>query len=477
MTVGRVRNDPWIMNPLPSSGSSLRGIPIAAAALTDVVCVCAAATVAYLLSAFAYGLVGWEYAPAAKVFHERLWSLPFLGFGIVGWFLFAGHYHSRTPFWNEAREVFVGSGFALLAEGFLLFAGKVDGSRVATFVTWLGAPFVIMAGRHLLRLVGRRFGRGEANVLVVGKPPQAAAARRAVLADSHLGYRVVGVSQAFDAGGILAQATSLCADTVVVALSGDDASENCLPIKLRAMGFRVILVPPPLGFAVSGLKMQYVIGQDSILLVDKVDVMPRLSRLSKRAFDVALSSVALVLAAVPMAIVAALVIMDGGPAIFGHERVGQGGRKFRCLKFRSMAVDAEARLSELLNRDPLAREEWTVARKLKNDPRISSVGRFIRKVALDELPQLANVLKGDMSLVGPRPVTEDEMENYGAASSLYLSVRPGVTGLWQVSGRNDLNYEERVGLDAWYVRNWSPWHDIAILLKTVPALLTRRGAY
>lgn len=206
--------------------------------------------------------------------------------------------------------------------------------------------------------------------------------------------------------------------------------------------------------------------------------MPRLTRLSKRLFDIVLSSAALAVAAVPMLLIAAIVRMDGGPAIFGHERVGTNGRKFRCLKFRSMAVDADRRLEELLRADSDARREWEETRKLKNDPRVTRFGRFKRRTALDELPQLINVLKGDMSLVGPRPVTEPELaQYYGDATSLYLSVRPGVTGLWQVSGRNDLSYEQRVGLDAWYVRNWSPWHDTAIILKTFPALLFRRGAY
>ena len=225
------------------------------------------------------------------------------------------------------------------------------------------------------------------------------------------------------------------------------------------------------------MRMQYVIGQDAVLLVDKIDVVPRLSRLAKRSFDLAVTTAALVAAAIPMLAVAALVKLDGGPAIFGHERIGAAGRKFRCLKFRSMSIDAEGRLQEYLAKNPEARSEWESTRKLKDDPRVTRLGRFIRKTAFDELPQLFNVLRGDMSLVGPRPVTEPELAYYGEAQDLYLSVRPGVTGLWQVSGRNDLTYEQRVGLDAWYVKNWSPWHDTAIIIKTVPALLLRRGAY
>lgn len=467
------------MNPLPiaTNATSHRGIPVVASVAADVILVCGAALMSYLFAAAFYAAIGWELASASKVFGEREWSLPVLTAGIVAWFYLTGHYHSRSPFWDESRRVFEASGFALLSEGFILFAGKADGSRVATFLTWAAAPFLIMGGRSILRKVMRKFGRGEARALVVGRPSEAAAAGRAVTADAHLGYRVVGASASFEAESLLALARALEADTVIVALSGDDAEELAAASLLREAGYRVVLVPPLAGFTVSGTRMQYVIGQESTLLIDKIDVVPRLSRFAKRTFDLAVTSAALLVAAIPMLIVALLVKLDGGPAIFGHERVGLGGRKFKCLKFRSMASDAAARLEEHLAENPEAREEWEQTRKLKNDPRVTRLGRFIRKTALDELPQLINVLKGDMSLVGPRPVTEPELAYYGGAEVLYKSVRPGVTGLWQVSGRNDLTYDQRVGLDTWYVKNWSPWHDTAIILKTVPALLLRRGAY
>jgi Undecaprenyl-phosphate galactose phosphotransferase WbaP len=168
---------------------------------------------------------------------------------------------------------------------------------------------------------------------------------------------------------------------------------------------------------------------------------------------------------------------DGGAALFGHTRVGQGGQVFQCLKFRSMVVDAKERLVHLLATSPQARAEWEKDFKLKNDPRINAIGHFLRRTSLDELPQLWNVLRGDMSLVGPRPVVQDELLRYGYDVSYYLQVRPGITGLWQVSGRNDVDYETRVYLDAWYVKNWALWNDIAILFKTVRVVFDRSGAY
>ena len=199
---------------------------------------------------------------------------------------------------------------------------------------------------------------------------------------------------------------------------------------------------------------------------------------SKRCFDILFALLALAFAAPIGLVLAALVkLSDGGPVCFRHKRVGYSGETFSCLKFRTMAVDSERILREHLEKNPEARREWLETRKLKDDPRITPLGRVLRMSSLDELPQLINILRGEMSIVGPRPVVSDEISQYGSDAVAYLRARPGLTGAWQVSGRNDVSYEERVALDAWYVQNWSPWHDIAILLKTVPALLSRRGAY
>ena len=201
---------------------------------------------------------------------------------------------------------------------------------------------------------------------------------------------------------------------------------------------------------------------------------------AKRALDVAVSA-AMLMALLPVFLVlAAAVAADGGPAFFSHRRVGRGGRSFGCLKFRSMRPDAQRLLAELLARDPSARAEWEATRKLRRDPRVTPVGRLLRATSLDELPQLINVLRGDMSLVGPRPVVQEELDQHyapAAAAADYLSVRPGVTGPWQVSGRSDVDYRERVALDAHYARNPSLRKDLAVLALTVVVVLRRRGAY
>jgi lipopolysaccharide/colanic/teichoic acid biosynthesis glycosyltransferase len=199
---------------------------------------------------------------------------------------------------------------------------------------------------------------------------------------------------------------------------------------------------------------------------------------AKRAIDI-LGAGAVLLFCLPIfAVLALLVRMDGGPVFYAHERVGRGGRLFGCLKFRSMVADADRRLAALLERDPAARQEWEATRKLKNDPRVTWVGRMLRATSLDELPQLLNVLRGEMSLVGPRPVQAAELAAfYGPSSQHYLQVRPGITGPWQVSGRNDTSYAQRVALDVQYVMHPSLLTDIKILLRTPAAVLARRGAY
>jgi undecaprenyl-phosphate galactose phosphotransferase len=200
-------------------------------------------------------------------------------------------------------------------------------------------------------------------------------------------------------------------------------------------------------------------------------------RRSKRAFDL-VASVALIVLFGPLLLLLALAVrLDGGPALFGHRRIGAAGTSFRCWKFRSMVPDSEAVLAHKLATDPEARAEWDRDFKLRNDPRVTKLGNFLRKSSLDELPQLFNVLRGEMSLVGPRPIVAAEVERYGLAMEEYRACKPGITGLWQVSGRNDVNYAERVELDRRYAWTWSLKGDFVILVRTLGVVARRSGAY
>ncbi len=198
----------------------------------------------------------------------------------------------------------------------------------------------------------------------------------------------------------------------------------------------------------------------------------------KRIFEVGIAALLLILALpLAFAIAIAIVLETRGPVFYGHTRIGRNERRFRVWKFRSMVADADAALQEYLKDHPGRRAEWRRSHKLKEDPRVTRVGRLLRRSSLDELPQLWNVLRGDMSLIGPRPIVEEEIAKYGPSLSLYLQVQPGLTGLWQVSGRADTGYRRRVDLDCQYIRNWSLLADLKILLKTVRVVLCGHGAY
>ena len=198
---------------------------------------------------------------------------------------------------------------------------------------------------------------------------------------------------------------------------------------------------------------------------------------AKRVLDIA-GALAIGLVFSPLIIVIAVrMAQEGGPVLFRHRRIGQGGKTFDCLKFRTMVPNAEQILQELLEKDPEARAEWLRDHKLRSDPRVTRLGRFLRKTSLDELPQLWNVLRGEMSLVGPRPIVREEIVRYGRHLSEYLSSKPGITGLWQVTGRNDTDYRRRVVLDVYYARNQTTLMDVTILFKTVKVVLWGHGAY
>lgn len=248
-------------------------------------------------------------------------------------------------------------------------------------------------------------------------------------------------------------------------------------LKLQRRKRKVYILEEKQEFPPMVYKLHLKIGENIIALEYENKLLDNVNLALKRIIDYSLSIILLPIV-VPLMLVIALVIKidSPGPVFFYHERIGKGGKKFKCIKFRTMFIDADERLKKILEEDEEKKREWETFRKLKNDPRITRVGKFLRKTSLDELPQIINVLKGDMSFVGPRPVTKEELEQYyGKFKDYYLSVYPGITGLWQVSGRNKLSYRERVYLDVWYVLNWSIWLDLVILVKTVKEIFKPSG--
>jgi exopolysaccharide production protein ExoY len=202
-----------------------------------------------------------------------------------------------------------------------------------------------------------------------------------------------------------------------------------------------------------------------------------LERKIKRGFDIVFAALMILLLLPLMVLIGALIwYSSGGPILLSQARIGMAGRPFGCLKFRTMVPNADKMLRDFLERNPEARQEWEQSFKLKNDPRITPIGHLLRKTSLDELPQLFNIVAGEMSLVGPRPIVAAELPRYGDVLPLYLSVRPGLTGLWQISGRSDCSYPERVAFDEEYVRTWSFRNDIGIIMRTIEAVLSGRGS-
>lgn len=335
--------------------------------------------------------------------------------------------------------------------------------------------------------------------LIIGHGPNAIEAVAALHSEPALGFEVLGLIDVNDGVVATSPATfdlrgqtlpvlplellGMWANTpgVQFVLALEHGQNEIRENLLRRLAYwrveDVSVIPAMRGVPLFGTDISYFFSHEVAMLKLRNNLRYWPARLLKRVFDL-VASLGLLIVGWPLFMYLAWRIrQDGGAAVFAHRRVGQGGKLFDCYKFRSMRVDAEEQLRELLATDPALRVEWEKEFKLKADPRISAIGRFLRRTSLDELPQVFNVIKGDMSLVGPRPVVQAELKRYGHDVDYFLMVRPGMTGLWQVSGRNDVGYDTRVYLDTWYVKNWSLWYDIAILFKTIKVVFKRNGAY
>ena len=417
----------------------------------------------------------------ARIFQFLLLS----GFVLI-WHNERGHYDTRLPFWTETKQIMAALSLAAILDGFLQYLMKVQVSRVCLVETWLLAFALMMIARYLVKRCLRRRGTWDLATVIVGAPADAAAAARMVKAEHNLGYRVVAtVNPAALALGDGADSTEALyrrfdADFVLVVPDTHDSAQcNGLIAALTRQALPFALVPATAGIPVFSLNPVYVLSHDMVMLMGRTNLTHPVAQAFKRGADLVgagLIMLALLAVAPVLAVIVLAIKADGGPILYRQVRVGFGGKRFPCFKFRSMIVRSDQVLKEHLARDPEAAAEWQRDMKLKRDPRITAVGRFLRKTSLDELPQLLNVLRGEMSLVGPRPIVPAEIQRYGADIAYYYQVRPGITGLWQVSGRNDVDYPTRVRLDCWYVKNWTFWHDVAILFKTIPALVSGRGA-
>ena len=451
-----------------------------------------------------------------------LWILedPVWREGIIGWwmalgngqvllisgliavmlFLFAarGHYSRRRPFSDEVLDIF--KVFLILAvlDGVVSYLTKWHFSRSWFIVAWLLALMLVPLARAAIKLLFIRTHQWQRATVVLGTGRNAREAAEALNDELLMGLEIVAFlvppdeSAPTDALEIKgkqipvfplgndpdATLDKLGSPQLIVALEAD----NLLPHqqllqKLSVRHGELNIIPPLKGLPLYGMEMTHFFSHEVLMLTVRNNLARPGPRFVKRVFDLVASAGLLVLLAPVLAYFSWRIHRTGGDAIFGHLRIGQHSKPFQCLKFRTMVPNAAHVLEELLARDPRARAEWERDFKLKNDPRITPIGALLRETSLDELPQLWNVLKGEMSLVGPRPIIEEELVRYGDQVGYYLEAPPGMTGLWQISGRNDTGYEDRVALDCWYVRNWSLWYDLVVLVKTIRVVLRREGAY
>ena len=410
------------------------------------------------------------------------WGSLLVLVSLLGYFGGRGHYTSRVPFWTQLGDVVMGTAIALACDAFLTIAVYDRPVQLEGLLRWVFyCPFLLLfrtGVRELLRVCGV----WSINTLIIAGRSVAEQARAALVSDPVLGYELVGSLELADVATLgdqelLDLLNDHCADFVVVAVgSGQQAAERSVIAALRRAKRPIALVPAMEGLPVVGLRQHHFFSHDFVMLVSRNNLARPFSRAVKAAFDQVVAAAFVLLFAPLLLVLAAVVRSDGGPAFYRHRRIGASGRSFGCIKFRTMVMDADRVLDQVLATDPAAAAEWAATQKLNDDPRITRFGRFLRRSSLDELPQLFNVLRGEMSLVGPRPIVQAEVGRYAEDIEYYYETKPGLTGLWQVSGRSDTSYERRVQLDVWYVRNWTLWHDIAILLKTIPAVFLQRGA-
>ena len=410
---------------------------------------------------------------------------------------YEGAYTRRFTFWDEVKLLWKAAFFSTLAILSVVFIGKIGESISRTVVIFIGV--LSLALFPLLRIFLKRrlisAGLLKRKVLILGANETGVLALKALRGEPNLGYEVIGfldddarargracIEGVKVHGGldrVERYLTNADIHDVVVALpESDRGALDRLVTRLQHKAASVLYFPDYSSIAVIGTEIRHFFHDQAFALEIKNNLADPLNAYTKKAFDFIVGLLLFLLLAVPLLVISLLIrATSPGPAIYRQQRSGKHGTMFLCYKFRTMYRDADARLKDILAADGQAKEEWERYRKLMDDPRITPLGRFLRGTSLDELPQIINVLRGEMSLVGPRPVTQEEIErHYGKNAELCFSVLPGITGLWQVSGRSNTSYDYRIMLDSWYVRNWNLWLDIIILFKTVDVVLRREGA-
>lgn len=405
-------------------------------------------------------------------------------------------YTERFPYQEELRRIFKALVFSFITVFFVVGLAKLqdDVSRLLTVFLFFYLGFSLPAFRFLSKFILHNLDLGVKDMLVVGYSEKYKDSLERLLKDRYLAYRLIGVlndrQRSVRIGEeiyrvkpikILRKLRLLNGVHTIVIFTEDITEESLSTIIMLAQKIakEVIIIPPINTLNVLNLEIIPMYFPQFLMLKLKDNLKSNINNIIKSLFDYTFALSLLPILLLIGILLYMLIKLDSrGPALIKQRRVGKGGKIIEVYKFRTMYQNAEQILENILLENEHLRREWEEKRKLSKDPRVTRLGRFLRKSSLDELPQFINVLKGEMSIVGPRPVTEEELKKYYEEfSSIYLQVKPGITGYWQVSGRSRVDYKTRVSMDVFYVLNWSIWLDFFILLKTLWVVIRGEGAY
>jgi Undecaprenyl-phosphate galactose phosphotransferase WbaP len=425
--------------------------------------------------------------------YVSFWWIPAI---FIFFIFYEGLYDNNLPFWDDVRDLVKAITLASITLMAIVTLGKMGGSvsRLVLSSMWILSillfPVFRLWGKKLLYQIGI----WREKVLIIGAGNAGRLVTEGLQREKYMGYDVVGfldddeqkIGKTISGKKVFGRISEFPKyiketgiKTAIISIPSLPPQElSLLTANVQKSTANTMLIPDLKGIALLNTELLHLFREELFLMNIKNNMKSLANRFMKKFFDFTVSVISLPALLPVIGIICAIIRLEShGPAIYAHERIGKGGKLFKCYKFRTMHKDAEEKLKEMLGTNEAVRNEWLNNWKLKDDPRITRVGRFLRKTSLDELPQVFNVLKGEMSFVGPRPYLPREKDSIGENLQIISSAKPGITGLWQVSGRSDTGYRHRVKLDAWYVMNWSLWLDIAILFKTVRVVLKAEGAY
>ena len=405
-----------------------------------------------------------------------------------------GMYTRRLPLWQSIERLFkVCTIVSIITIVTIYFLRSGSVSRIFMFSSWMFCFISLAFSRYSMKRAMVKIGLWQKPVVIVGAGKTAEILAKTFEEEPSIGYKIAGLVEDegnkryltryyphignFDNAANVIQASGI--QDVILATPGLEREKLLrLIYEIQPCVKNLTIIPDLFGIPLCNMEVDSINNEKTLLLKMRNNMMVWHNRLLKRAFDFIGSILGGICILPVLVVIAVAIYIDSpGPVVFAHRRIGKNGKSFPCYKFRSMIPNAQQVLEVHFAKNPAAREEWERDFKLKDDPRITRVGKFLRRTSLDELPQLLNVIRGEMSLVGPRPIIDKEIEKYGQYIADYLLVAPGMTGFWQVNGRNDVSYETRVQMDSWYVRNWSLWQDILLLIKTIGVVTGRKGAY